>query len=59
MSIETQLREELRKIVAMFAGAGMAGDAAEAALERRRGRLAELGSRCPPNESNSLCQIAG
>ena len=36
MSIESQLREKLRKIEALFAGAGTAGErlAAEAALER-------------------------
>ena len=52
MSIETQLREKLRKIEALFAGAGTAGErlAAEAALERVRGRLAELGQRDPPTE---------
>jgi hypothetical protein len=45
MSIESQLREKLRKIEALFAGAGTAGErlAAEAALERVRARLAELG----------------
>jgi hypothetical protein len=45
MSIEFQLREKLRKIEALFAGAGTAGErlAAEAALERVRARLAELG----------------
>jgi hypothetical protein len=47
MSIESQLREKLRKIEALFAGAGTAGErlAAEAALERVRARLAELGGR--------------
>jgi hypothetical protein len=45
MSTESQLREKLRKIEALFAGAGTAGErlAAEAALERVRERLAELG----------------
>jgi hypothetical protein len=45
MSIESQLREKLRKIEALFAGAGTAGErlAAEAALERVRARLGELG----------------
>ena len=44
---ETQLRERLRKIEALFAGAGTAGerDAAEAALNRVRERLAEMGRR--------------
>jgi hypothetical protein len=41
---ETQLREKLRKIEALFAGAGTDGEriAAEAARERVRARLAEL-----------------
>ena len=45
MSIESQLREKLRKIEALFAGAGTAGErlAAEAALLRVRERLTELG----------------
>jgi hypothetical protein len=36
MSIESQLREKLRKIEALFAGAGTAGErlAAEVALQR-------------------------
>lgn len=44
MTDEAQLREKLRKIEALFAGAGTAGEklAAEAALERVRARLAEL-----------------
>jgi hypothetical protein len=44
MSIESQLREKLRKIDALFAGAGTARErlAAEAALERVRERLTEL-----------------
>ncbi len=44
---EAQLRDKLRKIEALFAGAGTAGErmAAEAALERLRGRLAELQQR--------------
>ena len=52
MSIESQLREKLRKIETLFAGAGTAGErlAAEAALERVRARLAELGRRDPPIE---------
>src|SRR3977135_945786 len=43
MSTESQLREKLRKIEALFAGAGTAGErlAAEAALERGRKRLTE------------------
>jgi hypothetical protein len=41
-STESQLREQLRKIGALFAGARAAGErlAAEAALERVRARLA-------------------
>jgi hypothetical protein len=52
VSIEAQLRDKLRKIDALFAGAGTAGErfAAEAALERVRARLAELGRRDPPIE---------
>ena len=44
MSSEAQLREKLRKIEALFAGAGTLGEriAAEAALERVRARLTEL-----------------
>jgi choline dehydrogenase-like flavoprotein len=52
MSIESQLRDKLRKIEALFAGAGTAGErlAAEAALARVRVRLAELGQQDPPVE---------
>jgi hypothetical protein len=41
---QTQLREKLRKLEALFAGAGTPGEkqAAEAGLERIRARLAEL-----------------
>jgi hypothetical protein len=44
MTSEAQLREKLRKIEALFAGAGTAGErlAAEAALQRVRARLAAL-----------------
>jgi hypothetical protein len=47
MSTESQLRDKLRKIEALFAGAGTVGErlAAEAALERVRARLAEIGQR--------------
>ena len=43
MTIEARLQEKLRKIEALFAGAGTPGerDAAEAALHRLRARLAE------------------
>lgn len=52
MAIEAQLREKLRKIEALFAGAGTSGErlAAEAALERIRSRLAELDRRDPAIE---------
>ena len=52
MSTESQLREKLRKIETLFAGAGTAGErlAAEAALERVRERLAELGRQDPSIE---------
>jgi len=51
MSIHA-LREKLRKIEALFAGAGTPGerDAAEAALERMRVRLKDLERRDPPIE---------
>src|ERR1700733_6622057 len=46
MATESQLREKLRKIEALFAGAGTEGErfAAEAALERVRERLKEIRS---------------
>jgi hypothetical protein len=52
MPDETQLRDKLRKIEKLFAGAGTAGerDAAEAALGRVRARLAEMGRRDPAIE---------
>ena len=51
MSIHA-LREKLRKIEALFAGAGTPGErhAAEAALERMRARLKDLEKRDPPIE---------
>ena len=47
MTTESQMREKLRKIEALFAGAGTAGerDAAEAALDRVRAKLGEMGRR--------------
>jgi hypothetical protein len=47
MNSETLLRDKLRKIEALFAGAGTVGEklAAEAALERVRARLAEQAKR--------------
>jgi hypothetical protein len=50
MSTESQLRDRLRKIEALFAGAGTDGErmAAEAALGRIRARLAEFGRQDPP-----------
>jgi hypothetical protein len=52
MSTESRLREKLRKIEALFVGAATAGErlAAEAALERVRERLADLGRQAPPIE---------
>jgi len=52
MSTQSHLRERLRKIEALFAGAGTAGerDAAEAALGRVRAKLAEMENRDPPIE---------
>ena len=52
MTIEAQLRERLRKIEALFAGAGSPGErtAAEAALERVRSRLSDLERRDPAIE---------
>ena len=52
MVIEAQLREKLRKIETLFAGAGTTGEreAAEAALRRVQARLAELGRVDPPVE---------
>jgi hypothetical protein len=52
VSGEADLREKLRKIEALFAGAGTEGEriAAEAALERVRARLADLQRRDPPIE---------
>ena len=51
--IVTQSRDKLRKIEALFAGAGTAGErlAAEAALGRVKARLAELGRRDPAIET--------
>src|ERR1700722_2949930 len=56
MSTESRLREKLRKIEALFAGAGTAGErlAAEAALERVRERLTELGRQDPSIEMQFL-----
>ncbi len=52
MSDETQLREKMRKIEALFAGAGTEGErlAAGAALTRVRARLAALQRDAPPVE---------
>ena len=52
MSTESLLRDKLRKIEARFAGAGTTGErlAAEAALERVRARLTELGHKDAPVE---------
>jgi hypothetical protein len=52
MPDESKLREKLRKIEALFAGAGTPGErlAAEAALARVRARLTETERRDPPVE---------
>jgi len=52
ISEETQLREKMRKIEALFAGAGTEGErlAAGAALTRVRARLAALQRDAPPVE---------
>jgi hypothetical protein len=52
MVTQAQLRDKLRKIEALFAGAGTAGErlAAEAARERVRTKLAELERREPATE---------
>ena len=52
MTDEAQLRAKLRKIEALFAGAGTIGEklAAVAALERVRARLATLQQQDPPIE---------
>jgi hypothetical protein len=52
MWTESQSREKLRKIEAPFASSELAGErlAAEAALDRARACLAELGQRDPPVE---------
>jgi hypothetical protein len=49
---QTQLREKLRKLEALFAGAGTPGEkqAAEAGLQRIRARLAELEQSDPATE---------
>ena len=52
MSIESQLREKLRKIESLFSGATTTGEreAAEAALDRVRKRLAAMQQEAPPIE---------
>ena len=52
MAIEVELREKLRKIEALFSGAGTAGErlAAEAALQRVLARLVDLERRDPAIE---------
>ena len=52
MVTQAQLRDKLRKIEALFAGAGTAGEriAAEAARERVRAKLVELEGREPATE---------
>ncbi|MEC5325420.1 hypothetical protein [Aurantimonas sp. A3-2-R12] len=52
MSIEDQLQEKLRKVEALYFGAGTNGerDAAEAAVQRLKAKLAEINRRDPPVE---------
>jgi hypothetical protein len=52
MSIENQLRERLRKVEALLAGAATPGErvAAGAALERLKATLAEISRQDPPVE---------
>ena len=52
MDIEEQLRDKLEKVEALYFGAGTSGEknAAEAAIERLRARLAEISRRDPPVE---------
>lgn len=52
MTSQAELRDRLRKIETLFAGAGTPGerDAAEAALQRVKARLAELESKEAPIE---------
>ena len=52
MSIEDELRERLSKVEALLLGAATAGerDAAGAAAERLRAKLAEAGRSDPPVE---------
>lgn len=54
MTSDSQLREKLRKIEALFVGAGTAGErlAAEAALQRVRARVQELARHAPRSSSN-------
>ncbi|WP_247466531.1 hypothetical protein [Bradyrhizobium sp. 137] len=52
LTSDSQLREKLRKIEALFVGAGTAGErlGAEAALQRVRARVEELARHAPPIE---------
>jgi len=52
MAGDARLRDKLRKVEALFAGAGTEGErlAAEAALQRVRARLAEIGRSEQPTE---------
>ncbi|MFI5013550.1 MAG: hypothetical protein ACHQAY_14500 [Hyphomicrobiales bacterium] len=52
MAIEERLRERLRKVEALFFGATTSGEreAAGAAVERLRAKLAEVGRQDPPVE---------
>jgi hypothetical protein len=52
MLIEEQLRERLKKVEALYFGAGTAGerDAAGAAADRLKAKIEEIGRRDPPIE---------
>jgi hypothetical protein len=59
--LNPQLREKLRKIEALFAGAGTTGErlAAEAAPQRVRARLTELSHKDSPVETQFSCRRYG
>jgi hypothetical protein len=61
MITDGRLRDKLRKIEALFAGAGTEGErlAAEAALERVRLRLESISRRTPPTECRFRFRTSG